>query len=121
MKAPRTEVHGGSGGGVSLFEEGGETQGTLEQGAGGVIHFSGLLQDRVSHCGASRGSEETREAEATVPGLQKEAALEWGDRVKSIVGGSAGKAMPSMTEASAKGQAALAVLTDMGRPQPNKL
>lgn len=75
----------------------------------------------MSHCGASRGSEETREADATVPGLQTEVALEWEDRVESVVGGSAVKAGSSMTEASAKEQAALAVLTDMGRPGSNRL
>lgn len=49
--------------------------GILEHGTGGVIHFSDLLQDRVSHHGASCRSEDTREAERTVLGLQTEVAL----------------------------------------------
>lgn len=73
QEARARKPQGPRGGGNFILREV-ETQGTWEQGAVRVIHFRGLLQDIVSHCGASWGSEETRGAEAAVPGLQIEVA-----------------------------------------------
>lgn len=72
-------------GGDFFSQEGGETQGTLEHGTGGVVHFSGLLQDRVSHRGASWRSEETREAERTAPGASDRGSLGAGEQSRKCL------------------------------------
>lgn len=92
----------------------------MEQGAGGMIHFSSLLLDVVSHSKASCGSEEIREAEllpvassrgSTGVGTQSQKCL-WLDLLSRQ-----GQAW----QASAKRQAALAVVTDTGWSGPSRL
>lgn len=110
QEARARKPQGPRGGGNFILREV-ETQGTWEQGAGRVIHFRGRSPSGYSESlWGQLGARRDKRGRSCCPGASNRGSR----RSKAFVGGSAVKAGSGMDEAPGKGQAALAVLTDLG-------